>query len=206
VNERAALRLVAPRRFDPNAEALELVIRVVPELVVPERGDEGAVARQPRQLDRGDRSPACGPDPRVVGVDDLAGNRDALDHGHLDPFDVSDNGDAHWLVSLAHARRVISLLPDDSPGLGVLAFAVAGLGCSALLPLTISFAQEQLVRISASVAGGVIAFYQLGYGIAAFGAGPLQDAGLTLPAIFGFTAAVAVATGVLGLSLARPPP
>jgi hypothetical protein len=119
---------------------------------------------------------------------------------------VSDNGDAHWLVSLAHARRVISLLPDDSPGLGVLAFAVAGLGCSALLPLTISFAQEQLVRISASVADGVIAFYQLGYGIAAFGAGPLQDAGLTLPAIFGFTAAVAVATGVLGLSLARPPP
>ena len=32
--------------------------------------------------------------------------------------------------------------------------------------------------MSASVAGGVIAFYQLGYGIAAFGAGPLQDAGV----------------------------
>jgi fucose permease len=99
----------------------------------------------------------------------------------------------------------ISLLPDDSPGLGVLAFALAGLGCSALLPLTISFAQEQLVRISASVAGGVIAFYQVGYGIAAFGAGPLQDAGVTLPAIFGFTAAVAVAMGALGLSLGRQP-
>jgi len=34
----------------------------------------------------------------------------------------------------------------------------------------------------------VIAAYQLGYGIAAFGAGPLQDAGVTLPSIFGMAA------------------
>lgn len=107
---------------------------------------------------------------------------------------------------LAATFVAISLLPQDSPGLGVLAFAVAGLGCSALLPLTISFGQEQLVPIRASVAGGVIAFYQAGYGIAAFGAGPLQDAGVTLPTIFGLTAAVAVAMGLLGLNLARRPP
>ena len=66
----------------------------------------------------------------------------------------------------------------------MLAFGLAGLGCSALLPLTISFAQEDLVAMSAATAGLVIAAYQLGYGIAAFGAGPLQDAGVTLPAIF----------------------
>ena len=72
-----------------------------------------------------------------------------------------------------------------TPALGIVAFALAGLGCSALLPLTISFAQEQLVVMGASVAGGVIAFYQLGYGIAAFGTGPLVDAGVGLPALLG---------------------
>ena len=46
---------------------------------------------------------------------------------------------------LAVAFVAIALLPDDEPALGVLAFGLAGLGCSALLPLTISFGQEQLV-------------------------------------------------------------
>jgi MFS family permease len=83
------------------------------------------------------------------------------------------------------------------------AFALAGLGCSALLPLTISFAQEQLVVMGASVAGGVIAFYQLGYGIAAFGTGPLVDAGVSLPALFGVAAIAAVIMGGLSFTLAR---
>jgi hypothetical protein len=73
---------------------------------------------------------------------------------------------------LAAALVAIALLPDGTPALGVLAFGLAGPGCSALLPLTISFGQEQLVVMSASVAGGVIACYQLGYGIAAFGPVP----------------------------------
>jgi hypothetical protein len=58
--------------------------------------------------------------------------------------------------------------------------------------------------MSASVAGGVIAFYQLGYGIAAFGAGPLQDAGVGLPTIFGFAAVAAVVMGGLSFVLAPP--
>jgi MFS family permease len=82
----------------------------------------------------------------------------------------------------------------------------AGLGCSALLPLTISFGQQQLEVMSASVAGGVIAFYQLGYGIAAFGAGPLQDAGVGLSTIFGFTAVAAVVMGGLSFVLAARQP
>jgi hypothetical protein len=45
-----------------------------------------------------------------------------------------------------------------------------------------------------SVAGGLIAFYQVGYGIAAFGVGPLQTwAGLRLNTIYGCTAIVALA-------------
>jgi MFS family permease len=89
--------------------------------------------------------------------------------------------------------------------LGVLAFALAGLGCSALLPLTISFGQEQLAGIASAVAGGVIAFYQLGYGIAAIGGGKLQDAGVSLSTLFAWTAVVALAMGLLSFVLARRP-
>ena len=101
---------------------------------------------------------------------------------------------------------VIALLPTGTPALGIVAFALAGLGCSALLPLTISFAQEQLVVMGASVAGGVIAFYQLGYGIAAFGTGPLVDAGVSLPTLFGVAAIAAVIMGGLSFTLARKSP
>ena len=38
--------------------------------------------------------------------------------------------------------------------------------------------------MGASVASGLIAFYQLCYGIAAFGTGPLVDARVGLPALF----------------------
>jgi hypothetical protein len=66
------------------------------------------------------------------------------------------------------------LRAENQSILGILTFALAGLGCSALLPLTISFGQKELTTIAASAAGGLIAFYQIGYGIAAFGVGPLQ--------------------------------
>jgi MFS family permease len=101
---------------------------------------------------------------------------------------------------------VIALLPGHNPAAGIAAFALAGFGCSALLPLTISFAQEQLVTLGAAVAGGVIAFYQLGYGIAAFGTGPLVDAGVGLPTLFGFAAIAAVIMGGLSFALARKNP
>ena len=53
---------------------------------------------------------------------------------------------------------------------------VAGLGCSALLPPVISFAQLESTGIAASVAGGLICISQVGYGIAAFGVGALENA------------------------------
>src|SRR4029450_5338049 len=101
---------------------------------------------------------------------------------------------------LAAAFLFTASLSEGDTAAGVLAFGLAGLGCSALLPLTISFAEAKLVAIAAAAAGWVIAAYQLGYGIAAFGAGPLQDAGVGLPALF---RAAALAAGVLAaLSLA----
>ncbi len=104
---------------------------------------------------------------------------------------------------LAVAFVLIASLGNGSTAAGVLAFGLAGLGCSALLPLTISFAEGELVAISAAAAGWVIAAYQLGYGIAAFGAGPLLDAGITLPAIFAMAAVAAVAMGLLSMAITR---
>ena len=109
---------------------------------------------------------------------------------------------------LAGAFALIAALPRDAPATAVAAFCLAGLGCSALLPLTISFGQEKLTDSQTMVAGGVIATYQLGYGIAAFGVGPLTSAGVRLPVLFGASAVVAAGMGLLSLVVAhrRPSP
>jgi len=96
------------------------------------------------------------------------------------------------------------LLPAKSPLPGLAAFALAGLGCSAMLPLLISFGQKQMSAIAASVAGLMIAFYQLGYGLAAFGVGPLESLlKLQLPHIFAATALPALVLAAIAFSLAR---
>ena len=107
---------------------------------------------------------------------------------------------------LAGAFLLIASLPAGRPGLGVLAFGLAGLGCSALLPLTISFGQEELAEKAAALAGGVIAFYQLGYGIAAFGVGPLLDGGVELHSIYAVAAIIAAAMGAWSFAVARRRP
>jgi fucose permease len=90
--------------------------------------------------------------------------------------------------------------------IGIVVFGLAGLGCSALLPLTVSFGEEELTAMPAAVAGGIIAFYQLGYGIAAFGVGPAQGSGISLSAIFGITAIAAGVMAALALLIARRRP
>jgi hypothetical protein len=70
--------------------------------------------------------------------------------------------------------------------------------------LTISFGQKELTAIAQSVPGGLIAFYQVGYGIAAFSVGPLQQlAKLSLNTLFGATAIIALAMSVLSFVIAR---
>lgn len=97
-----------------------------------------------------------------------------------------------------------ALVPKTNPVLGLITFGLAGLGCSALLPLTISFGQKEMTSIAASVAGGLIAFYQIGYGLAAFGVGPLQSrAGLDLTVIYGGTAVVAATMAMLSFVVTR---
>jgi hypothetical protein len=71
--------------------------------------------------------------------------------------------------------------------------------------LVISFGQEEMATIAASVASGLIAFYQIGYGIAAFGVGPLQTwAGLDLNTIYGGTVVVALMMAALSFTVVRP--
>ncbi|HZM02646.1 MAG TPA: MFS transporter [Candidatus Saccharimonadales bacterium] len=108
---------------------------------------------------------------------------------------------------IAAAFIATAFVPKTSSFFGILTFALAGLGCSALLPLTISFGQKELTTIAASAAGGLIAFYQIGYGIAAFGVGPLQSwGGLSLNVIYGGTAAVALVMSALSFTITRKSP
>lgn len=98
------------------------------------------------------------------------------------------------------------LAPGDSAA-GLTLFALAGLGCSALLPLIISAGQQRLTQLGESTAGVLIAFYQLGYGLAAFGGGSLQQAlKLSISSLFGWGAWVAIGLALLAawITLKRP--
>ena len=101
---------------------------------------------------------------------------------------------------------IVARLPFGSVTAGIVAFGLAGLGCSALLPLTIGFGQEELTSIATFTAGGLIAAYQIGYGIAAFGVGPLEEGlNLTMSSIFTLAAVVAAVLGLLSFAVVRSP-
>ena len=104
------------------------------------------------------------------------------------------------LVVAGAYLAVLMLSPGSAVG-GIVAFAVAGIGCSALLPLTLSFGEEELTSMSTSVAGRLIASYQIGYGIAAFGVGPLVATGTPLASVFGLAAVVAVLTAIAAFAI-----
>lgn len=92
---------------------------------------------------------------------------------------------------IATSFILITEMKSGHSYLSLFIFALAGLGCSALLPLTISFGSTQLQTASAS--GSIVAFYLLGYGISAFGVGPLQDfTKLTLRTIYGYGIFIAI--------------
>lgn len=100
-----------------------------------------------------------------------------------------------WVMGLALVA--ISLVPASSPALGAIAFGLAGLGCSALLPLTISLGGTD------ARPGQLVAAYQLGYGLAAFGIAPLHaHAGIGLRTLFAGASAVALTLAGLALMLA----
>ena len=72
----------------------------MPELVVAERREEVAAAREVRELGGRDRAAAGCVLPRLERMRDLTARRNALDDRELDPLDVSHDGASHSCASL----------------------------------------------------------------------------------------------------------
>ncbi len=94
---------------------------------------------------------------------------------------------------------------DTAPA-GIAAFALAGLACSAFLPLSISLGGKEFPDRASAMSGGLIAFYQVGYGVTAFGVGPLYEhGGFAYSAAFSFGSLIALALGVVAWLILRHP-
>jgi predicted MFS family arabinose efflux permease len=90
----------------------------------------------------------------------------------------------------------------DSAGTGIAIFAFAGLACSGFFPMTIGYGESTFPSIVELAAGWLIAAYQLGYGLAAFGGGALQRV-VSLSAVFRIAAGAMVGMAFLALVVAR---
>ena len=87
---------------------------------------------------------------------------------------------------------------------GVAAFALAGLACSACLPLSIGTASAETPRFVETASGWMVASYMMGYGIGAFAVGPLRQlADLQLSDVYLGATAIAVVLILLANLLAR---
>ncbi len=94
----------------------------------------------------------------------------------------------------------------DSATAGIAGLAAAGLACSAFLPLSISFGGAEFPGRAATMSGELIAFYQVGYGVAAFGVGPLRElGGFAYSTVFSAGGLVALILGVAALLVVRHP-
>jgi predicted MFS family arabinose efflux permease len=103
------------------------------------------------------------------------------------------------LIAFLGIPRLSGVAPN------VMAFGFAGIACSAFLPLSISFAEEEFSQGAATVSGSLVAAYMVGYGIGAFGVGPVQDIGhLALSTVYTGASVLAAGTAVLAFVLARP--
>jgi hypothetical protein len=125
---------------------------------------------------------------------------------------VSTRTTVRWIyaglpVVLAAAFQILAHAGGEAGTIAAL--GVAGLGCSAFFPLCISLSGQEYPRLAAAMSGGLVAFYQAGYGIAAFGVGPLREvAGLPFRTIYSLGSVVAAAmfAVALGVAIARPTP
>jgi FHS family glucose/mannose:H+ symporter-like MFS transporter len=107
-------------------------------------------------------------------------------------------------VALPWAICVALLLAPAarSAGAGIALFAFGGLACSGFFPMTVGYGESTFPSIVELAAGWLIAAYQLGYGLAAFGAGALQNV-ISLSAVFRLMALPVVAMAVLAAVIAR---
>ncbi len=104
------------------------------------------------------------------------------------------------LIAIALACVAVAF----GPVLGVAAFAIAGLACSACLPLSIGTASSESPRFVETVSGWMVASYMLGFGIGAYAVGPLQQsADLQLSQVYLGAIAIALVMVLLAYLLVR---
>ncbi len=103
-----------------------------------------------------------------------------------------------WAIAVA-----LVLAPQaHSAAAGIGIFAFGGLACSGFFPMTIGYGESTFPSIVELAAGWLIAAYQVGYGLAAFGAGALQRV-ISLPSLFRIAAIAMAVMALLALSVAR---
>jgi MFS family permease len=103
-----------------------------------------------------------------------------------------------WAIAIA-----LLLVPSARTATtGILVFAFGGLACSGFFPMTVGYGESTFPTFVELAAGWLIAAYQVGYGIAAFGGGALQGV-VSLASLFRIAAVLAVAMGVLAVPIAR---
>lgn len=103
-----------------------------------------------------------------------------------------------WAIGIA--LLLAPLAHSAAAGIGI--FAFGGLACSGFFPMTIGYGEATFPSIVELAAGWLIAAYQVGYGLAAFGAGALQRV-VSLPSLFRIAAVAMVVMAVLALVVAR---
>jgi fucose permease len=117
--------------------------------------------------------------------------------------------DARWIYAALPVLILMAFLGIPRVGgaaaANVLAFGFAGVACSAFFPLSISLAEQEFSRVAAAVSGGLVAAYMAGYGVGAFGVGPIRDAGhLALSTVYTDTSVLAAGMAVVAFVLAWP--
>jgi fucose permease len=112
-----------------------------------------------------------------------------------------------WVYRALPGLLVISFLAVSraaTPASGIVLFGLAGLACSAFLPLSVGLAQRQVPRLADLMAGAAMAAYMGGYGIASFAVGPMVHAGWTgLGGMYAWASLVAATMVVMAFRLTR---
>lgn len=102
--------------------------------------------------------------------------------------------------AIAFVLLLVATIADS--GNGVVLFAAGGFACSGFFPMTIGYGEATFPGLGTLTAGWLIAAYQLGYGLAAFGAGALES-DIALSGIFAASGLLALGMGLLAVSIAR---
>ncbi len=97
------------------------------------------------------------------------------------------------------------LIPFFSGPIGnITLFGFAGLACSGFFPLTFSIGEKDFSSIASVIAGWLMAAYMLGYGVAAYGIGQVEEVSrISLNSIYWFAAIPAALMAALVMYVLR---